>query len=440
MIDRGTYSWTALLVLLTLGFFLPGTVRGITLDEAYRVALEENEEILVSRERTQRARDNVTVAKSRLYPELTVSGEAVRQKELSSAFGGPTGGPTFQPEENYQYEVEYRHRLYHGGKTWFGWSLRSREAREQSFRHYRRRREILFDVARRYYDVLLSRRNLEIAERTLERSRNQLNRAQGRFDVGEVTRTSVLRAEVSVSRSEQSLEEARNELDVARQRLGLAIGRDTAPERVEDVSTASFEEDQEYYYRQAIENRWDLKQARAGKRAAAERVKWERADYFPSIDLVSQYSDADEPRFSRETENWSVSLVGSYPLFSGWRESAEVDRARSRFDAVSAQFNRMKKEIRVNIRSLYLDLESQRKVIATAEDEVESARENYEQMTAEFEEGLVSAVEVDDALKALRESESRLASTRYNYQLGILRLRLASGTFRSDLLTEDLDP
>ena len=35
---------------------------------------------------------------------------------------------------------------------------------------------------------------------------------------------------------------------------------------------------------------------------------------------------------------------------------------------------------------------------------------------------------------ALREAESRLASARYNFQLGLLRLRLASGIFQKNRL------
>jgi TolC family type I secretion outer membrane protein len=426
------------LISISLLLFFGGQLNALTLNQAYRAALEHNEQLHVSRERQKQAEQNVTIAKSRLYPELSVTAETRRQKELSQSPGPGVPPSTFQPEENYQYQLELRHRLYHGGKTWFGWSLRSQEAQVQSFRHYRRRQEILFEVARRYYDVLLARRNYEIAKNTLARSRNQLERMQGRLDVGEGTRTNLLRTEVTVSRSKQELRSARNDLDVAKRQLGLSVGLDSAPRTVEEVTMDGFDENLDIHLERAFENRWDLRQARASLRAARERVKWERADYFPSLDLVSQYSDADKPRFSDETENWNVRLVGSYPLFSGWRESAEVDQALSQYDAMTAEVERLRKEIRVSIRSVYEDVKTQRDVIQTAKDEVESARQNYERVSAEFEEGLVSAVDVDDALRALQESEGRLARARYNYQLGILRLRLATGVFKKNLLEKNM--
>jgi len=435
--DRIFCRVLGLLMVVSLLSLTPGSLPAITLEEAYRAALKHNEQIQVSEERKNQAEKNVTVAKSRLYPELSVTVEGTRQKELAQSLG-PGTRTTFQPEENYQYRFEFRHRLYHGGKTWFGWSLRSQEANVEAFRHYRRRQEILFEVARRYYDVLLARRNYEIAQNTLDRSKNQYERAQGRLDVGEGTRTNLLRTEVSVSRSEQELRRARNDLDVAKRQLGLSIGLDTAPNSVRDVSIDGFEDDLDAHVERALKNRWDLQEARSNLRAARERVKWERADYFPSLDFVSQYSDADKPRFSDETENWNVRIVGSYPLFSGWRESAEVAQTMSQYDAMSAELERVQKEIKVSIRSVFQDVQTQREMIQTAKDEVESARRNYEQLSAEFEEGLVSAVDVDDALKTLRESESRLARVRYNYQLGILRLRLKTGVFKRDLLERDI--
>ncbi|MFB6346415.1 MAG: TolC family protein [bacterium] len=415
---------------------------GLTLDEAYTTALENNQEVNQSLQQQLEAQAGVTEAKSRLYPSLEVSGFTVRQKELTQTQLDSMGRPverTFQHAEDYQYQLELRHHLYTGGKTWSGWSIRAMEAQEESYRHFRRKQEILYDVARSYYDVLLARRNREIARDSLERSRNQLERARGRFEVGELTRTGVLRSEVSVSRAEQELRQARNSLTVSYDQLALALGKDTVSETIETVEFNSMPDTPlKEYYRLALNNRKDLKQARARERVTQERITWEKADYYPNIDLVSQVENRDKPRFSDETKDWNVRLVGTYPLFSGWQETSEVRQARLRNSAAEAAFKRMRRQVRVEIKNLYLELKTQSKVIETARSEVESARSNYEQITAEFEQGLVSSVSVNDALTALSEAENRLANARYNFQLGLLRLKLASGTFQEKRLRTSL--
>lgn len=425
-------------LLLLAGSVTPA--RALDLDEAYETALTKNEEIYESLQQKRQAVAGVTEAKSRLYPRLEVSASRVHQKELTQLQLDPatltTTERTFQHEDNYHYEVELRHRLYTGGKTWSGWTIRETEALGESYRHFRRKQEVLFQVARRYYGVLLARRNREIAQNTVERSRSQLERARGRHDVGEVTRTGVLRAKVSVSRAEQQLQRARNNLKVAREQLALAMGSDTPATAVESVPFRSMPDSGvEHYYRLAFNNRRDLRQARTQRRVTGERVDWQRADYYPNLDLVSRYENRDKPRFSDETEDWSVRLVGTYPLFSGWEQTSEVRQAQSRHRAAVARYERMKKEVRVRIKNLYLELRTQNKVIETARDEVASARQNYERITAEFDQGLASSVDVNDALTALQEAESRLANARYNFQLGLIRLRLASGIFQEDRLT-----
>jgi outer membrane protein TolC len=71
---------------------------------------------------------------------------------------------------------------------------------------------------------------------------------------------------------------------------------------------------------------------------------------------------------------------------------------------------------------------------------VQSARENYREISAQFEEGLVDAVDVSDALTTLNESELRLASARNTLRLDRLRLKQALGTFAESHLEKGNKP
>jgi outer membrane protein TolC len=68
-------------------------------------------------------------------------------------------------------------------------------------------------------------------------------------------------------------------------------------------------------------------------------------------------------------------------------------------------------------------------VVETIQQQVQSARENYREISAQFEEGLVDSADVSDALTTLNEAELRLASARNTLRLDRLRLELAIGTF-----------
>jgi outer membrane protein TolC len=172
---------------------------------------------------------------------------------------------------------------------------------------------------------------------------------------------------------------------------------------------------------------------------AEKRVDFEQADYFPNLSLEGQYTLTSESElFYGDDHDWRAALKLSYPLFTGWQRSAEVDQARAGVKEVSAAFSRLGREIRNQVRSVYLDIRTQQNVIQQLEERVKAARQNYRQVSAQFDQGLVTAVEQVDAFTALNEAENRLAQAYYAYQLDQIRLELATGTFQSGLVHKEL--
>src|SRR5262249_60408952 len=89
-------------------------------------------------------------------------------------------------------------------------------------------REVLFGVARAYYDVLRSQAQVIVAQETLRLTQDELKQAQARFRVGEVTKTDVLRAEVEVARAERALIRNQNDFQLTFTVLARAGGVEEA--------------------------------------------------------------------------------------------------------------------------------------------------------------------------------------------------------------------
>lgn len=397
----------------------------LTLEKAYNLALKNNENVQVSRERLTQAQKDIDVATSNLYPHLLVEGSWNRKKELT--FGSP--------DEYKLMELTLDQHIYQLGKVWSGRRIAKYYFHSSRFRHYRRVKEILFQVSSRYYNVLLGRRSIEIAQNALTRAKKQLDRALGRYQVGVLTKTDVLRAKVQVAQAREQLERAKNQFDVALERLALELGISSVTRKLKEPQKRHFsEENLSILTSQALQKRQDLEQFRKDLDAAKEKIEWEKADFFPKFSFQGQYSRTDEKQFYfGEMENWRASINLSYPLFSGGQDLAEVSKARSEYRQARLALKRLEREIRTEVRSVYLDIQTQVKVIQELEAQVLSARRNYKQVTAQFEEGLASSVDQVDAFTALNQAEHRLARARYTYQLNLIRLRLAIGTFQSEL-------
>lgn len=411
-----------------------------TLEKAYESALERNEEITISRERLQQDRRDIAVATSNLYPQISAEAGYTRQKVFDVSAGGMALGSLATPRDYGTLTLKLEQHIYQWGKVWSGRKMAEYYFESSKFRHLRQIKEILFKVSTRYYEALLARKAIEIAKNALKRAEQQMARAKACHEVGILTQTDVLRARVQVVQSQEQLERANNQYDIALENLALEMGLEAVPgplvePREKKFSSVPVPE----LYQTALVHRQDLRQAKKQVRMAEERVDFEKADFLPNLSLEGRYIQTDESDlFHGEHDDWEVTLKLSYPLFTGGKTTAEVDKAMSGLKAATAGLKRLKKEIRTQVRSVYLDIQTQKKVIQQLEQRVNAAQQNYRQVKAQFEQGLVSAVGLVDAFTALNEAENRLAQAYYTYQLDQIRLELAMGTFQTDLVAKEL--
>lgn len=428
-------SRAVLLLVLLVSF--PLSVSGadtytnqLTLREAQRLALDKNEQISTIRKQVKTAREQVTQARSALLPELTLRGEQFRKKE------SPGGFSQFTNKEAFNWGADLVQPLYHGGKSWYGVNIRQKALKQSKLTAYRRTQEILFRVSQRFYGVVLARKTIRIAESSLKRARDQLQQARSRYEVGQVTQNAVMRARVDVAEANRQLTEAKNSYQNALEALAVEIADNKVPGRVTAPdSTPLMDAGLEQYQEMALRFRRDAQSAEKQIEETRERVKFEKADWYPDLDLRGSYDNFEHESLGLK-EDWRVTLQASYPIFSGWQETSQVDEARYRYNIARQNYQRLQREIRRDVRQAHSTLTTQRSVVNSLEEQVDAARRNYQEIAAQFEEGLVDSVDVSDALTTLNESELRLANARITLRLDRLRLKLTSGIYARNLLND----
>ncbi len=412
----------------------PGTQKPLTLDQAYGMALKHNEDIKASAQGIDQARETFREATSPLLPQVQVSAEARRQKEHDMNLSGLRDYGTMT--------LGASQHLYQGGKLWHSKRAAKHGFRGEKSRHFRTAQDVLFRVAAQYYEVLLAERSISVAQEQITRTKRQLELARSRFEVGLVNRTAVLRAQVQVANAQEQLERAKNQRDVAMENLRLELGLQQIPEEIAAPREMRFsDQPMAKLYATAADNRRDLMELETRLQASQSTIQSEQAARdWPKLAVESGYTVTDEEAlFYGDESDWHVALTASYDLFTGWRDTARVNAAKADKRQLKAEYARLKQAVQVQVRSVYLDIKTQEKVLASLRDQVQSAQANYEQILAQFEEGLVSSVDVVDAQTALNEAELRLARAYYTYQLDQLRLRLATGVFSQDRVEEFLE-
>jgi outer membrane protein len=405
------------------------TVTTVTLDEAYRMAIVSHESVKIAGEGVVQAESNIDKANAVLLPSLKASGNYTRySKEVSN------GSFVVQPRQSTEFDVTLTQPLYHGG-TW--------SARRQASILLDRSREglgyskdtIVIITARAYFDVLRSKKNVEIQNAALKRAREEGAVAAARFKVGEVTKSAVLRAEAETAGAEAALTNAETALMDSKTVLKRIIGAADEIDVVEPATTAEVTSSLDQLVNTAYAQRRDYRQSALDKTAAAEGIKVAKGGYWPSLDLEGLFANRDQSPKTTFFQKQTISgaILFNFPIFEGGLTRAQVSQAKSVYNQAELTNLSLKRDIAVQVSSAYDRLQALKAITESFRKQVSFAEENYSMVFQQFKFGTATTVDVIDASTTLISAQSSLSNATYDQGLAAVELKYDIGTVMEEV-------
>ena len=255
----------------------------IRLEQAYDLALSSDQAIGISYVALQRAKLEPTAAWTKLAPQISAvtsaNGQSVRTTNTPSRTSGSTAAGRYNNEA-----VTLEQPLF--DLSFFPAHRRGEISLAAARLDYRAKiREILFGVAQAYYDVLSQQKLLEVDKETLRLATEQYELAKKQSDVGVVTRSDVLRAQVVVETARRQMVQDSNALESKHNILGNILN--LPPDKA-----FSLESPKDYpdtlpsfpaVLGKAMAQREDLRSKDLAIQRDQEAHKQARAEYAPKI-------------------------------------------------------------------------------------------------------------------------------------------------------------
>ncbi|MEW6675200.1 MAG: TolC family protein [Nitrospirota bacterium] len=413
-----------------------------SLDDLYRIALERAEEIKISEEDLYIAERGKDKALSVLLPRLSAFGNYTRYSE--SKISG--SGWTIQPDWSELWGLRLDQSLSLSGRELTAFNISKENIEKSRYDLYAVREDYLLRVSAAYYDVLRAKKAVEIARANVERLTKHRDAARTRVRVGEVTKTTLLRAEAELSGAQSEEIKAKNGLEFVKAVLARIVGIDKAYEvkesRVKSQESEEIKDLQlptlDLLKQLALSERVEMKSLELQRQISEEQVRYTRGAYWPTLSIEGIYSKKDEdpasPFLNKESVYGGLKL--NFPFFEGGLTKAEVQEAEARQRQIELIFEDLKKTINIEVENAYLDLKTQEGVLKSFEDQLIFARDNYNAISKQFEYGLADSIDVMDANTLFVTAERQLSDARYNYQLAILRLKRATGTLLKTVISQ----
>ena len=404
--------------------------RTITLAEASRLAIAGYESVKLSEEDLYQAEAGIDKAISQILPTITADANYTKYSESATS-----GGFNVQPDNSSSFSVKLSQPLYSGGKEWSLWRQAKKKTVAGMSGLTAAKEEVVLDVSRIYYSVLKSKKTVEIKDAALKRALEQRKVAVARFQVGDVTKAIVLRAEADVAGAETELISAKKDLLVAKDKLArfLGISGDfkTAEPDIQPAPQTSLDK----LVSLSLEKRQDYIQSKIDEDIALEAINYAVGNFLPSLKLEGVYSRRDqEPKSTFFNEDsMYAGITFTYPIFEGGLRRAELNEAKSKKRQTEFKKMSLRKDIELEVREASHNLLAFNSIIESFKRQVLFAEENYNMVFKQFQYGISTNVDVIDANTTLVSGQRGLANAQYDYQLAILELKKKVGILLEEM-------
>jgi outer membrane protein len=421
---------------------------GLTLVEAVRIALKKNPSVQAADSYSQAVEQGITIARAGRYPRVDFSEGFTRGNNPVYVFGSLLTQRQFTaanfdlgflnvppPLDNFRTQFTATMPLYDFGRT----SRRIRDAKLDAMviqqAAHRTRQEIIFGVVQAYFNELLAKADVSVANSSVEQTQADLARAQSREEQGLVVHSDVLSAQVQLARAQEGLLRAQNSAAVAQAALNVAMG---LPEDAPTVAAGQLQEAQfdagtlAEQQARALNLRPDYHQVEIATERATNGVGSARAELLPKLDLFSSWETDNQTFAARGGNNWALGATLSFNLFNGGADRARVVQSRAFERRAEAMKSRMASAVRLQVREAYLNLETARQRVGVMHDAVARSEESLRILQNRYGAGLAT---ISDLLRA--ESDRASAHQDYlnaifDYRLGYAALELATGELAAD--------
>lgn len=398
------------------------------LTDLFRIALKRSETIGISRYNVAIAGHGRDRARANLLPDLTAFGGHTQYSTEKSI-----AGFTIQPEWTANWGIRLDQSITLNGREWTSLRIAEQNVEKTRYDLASVQADDLFEVAAAYYQVLKDTRAVEIARANRRRLEKHLESVSARLELEDVAVTALYRAEAELSEARTDVISAGNQRRLSLARLASVAGVPHI-DRVQDPGLGEeplFKGKLAALKAAALENRPELKSLEIQWQMAEQQIAMARGTRWPVLSVEGLYMDQSQQPATvfSPGESLSLGLNLTFPIFDGGMRRSGVAEALAARQQSRLAVESLSKAIAIEVESVYLELQTHQSVLASLRDRLHASRENYRAVSRQFDYGLATSVDVMDANTVLVTSEKRLMESRYNFQLALLKLDRATGTF-----------
>ena len=424
-------------ILLIITFITLGLENAfaVTLTEALSQAFKNNTELNAERENIKVSKADLKISRSEYLPSATITGSKSQEdtNKLTKQSGGDASITDVDPTTT---TIKIEQTLIDLGR---GSEFKKKEIGLDlaEAKLLKKEQDILYKSTESYTNLILANEKLKINERNLELLKRQVETDRLRLERGQITVSDLAQSESSLAGANAQFIQAKNDVITVKLVYENVIGPISNPNEL--VKSLNSIAEIPTTFINSIElskkNNPDIKIAKLELEQAEKDIRISKSDLAPTATLSLERSYTDD--FSStydEREKDVLKATVSWPFYSGGKKIATISKNQSLKNKKRLLLDNAIKTNDTNVASAWSNLQSSESFLASVRSQVKAAEIANEGITAEYERGSRTTLDVIQSNTLLLNAEISLATSERNYLLSQYNLLKSIGLLNSKYL------
>jgi len=426
----------SLVIALFPALFFSQEIKQLTADEVAELAVQNHQQLKVSAQNIDIARQNTEVLKLQKLPNITAStsqfylGDAVA---IDKDFSNSTNIP--MPHYGSSYAVQATQLIFKGGLV--NKSIEMAGLREQLSKLdlEKNKQDVKLLVISNYLDIYKILNQEAVFQNNKKLAQERLKNIQKFYQQGMVTRNEVIRGELAIKNLDQGILTLKNNKTILNYNLSIALGLPTDTEivPVESLQNKELGIGIEYYVNLAHDSNPLLKSAKTNIDVADKNIEIIKTDRMPTISGFGGYSlqrpiTTRNPVLDMYSGGWQTGISLSYNIDNLFKTKEKVKLGELQKTQANDAMTLTQQNIDMAVNAAYTKYQESIQQAEILNDAKKLAEENYKITEAKYLNQLAVQAEMIDAQNQKLQSELDYANGEINVLYQYYNLLKSTGT------------
>ena len=419
--------------LLSTLFFNNGNA--LSLYQALNETYKNNPQLNAERENINAAEEDINISKADYMPSLSLSGSKSFENtnELTTQSGTDASIDDVNPLSS---SIKLEQKLFDQGRD-FTHQKNIVGLELAKARLVKKEQDILYSAIDAFTGLILAREKLNINRRNLNLLIRQVETDKVRLDRGQITITDLSQSESSLAGAQAQFTQSKSDLLISKLNYENIIGNIDDPSKLKKSSNSivKIPENLSKAVSLSKENNPDIKIAELELIQSEKDIEIAKSDLSPTASLSLERSyNYDLSTTYDEREKDVLKATVNWPFYSGGKKRSKVKKDTNLNYRKRLLLEDTIKTNETNVASAWSSLEASKGFLNSVRAQVRAANIAFEGISAEYERGSRTTLDVIQSNSLLLSAQISLANSERNYLLSQYSLLKAAGLLNKEYL------